>query len=122
MKYKLDCRKGIDDLKPEYLFQGCSQGDEFSTNSLEEYKSSKGWMCSLVYPIPITQEEVDSIVKFNKEWNRKYIQELKNSEEFGEIEFRYINIEEDPLFDNNNKGVKESYRYDILDMNKDKKI
>jgi len=109
--------KGVDDLLPEFIFVGNSQGDTTATNSLLEYLGSGGWLSSLINPVPETQREIDVIVGKNKKKNSDYIKELKLSGEYKKpIGCVTISMLHDPKLDNKNNIQVESYKYDIFNL------
>ena len=97
-EYKFKIKKGIDDLKGLYAFVGNSQGDTRCSNLISDYIASEGWM-SFVFDCELTDEAIQQEIVKRKSWNEQYIQELKESNEYGqEVEYS-MGIEHNPLFD-----------------------
>jgi hypothetical protein len=116
-QYKFKIKKGIDDLKGLYAFVGNSQGDTNCSNSITDYLSSQGWM-SFVFDCELTDQAIQEEILKRKAWNEQYIQDLKESNEYGqEVEYS-MNIEHNSLFDkaSDDKGYPlSSYRFIFLD-------
>lgn len=120
--YHIKLRRGIDDLKSLFAFRGNSQGDESKSNSIEEYKASKGWL-SFMFDCELTDEAIAAEIEKRKLWNDNYLNELHTNGTYGEeyeigIDFRY-----NPVFDtpNINMGPSvplQSYRMVFLDNDK----
>lgn len=116
MEYKLKSKKGIDDLKPEYAFQGNSQGDETRTSSIEDYNNSQGWL-SFILDCPLTDKDIASRIEENKKHNRQYIDRLKKIGEFGADQMISLNFLDSALDSKKNFNFKsESYKFIIEDM------
>lgn len=103
-KYTTKHKKGITDLIPIYAFVGNSQGDTSATNSVEEYKSSNGWL-SYAFDKSIDCNDQEAINKESlrrQKENEITIKELKDSGEYGkEYESTItILINNRPFFDN----------------------
>jgi len=118
MKYNFEYEYGIDDLKEEYAFVGNSQGDESATNSIESYKDSEGWLSYTFENVPLNQKAINKEVLKRKEYNKNYIQKLKDSGKYGKKYKVSIQIEDDMLYDEKVNTIEtESYRIDILNLN-----
>lgn len=96
--YKLEMKKGLDDLKPIYAFRGNSQGDKSATNSINTYKNSGGWM-SFIFDCPLEQAAIDKQVEKNRLWNDNYIKELQKEGRYLEEYEISIELVHNPLFD-----------------------
>ena len=122
INYKLKRRKGYDDLVCAYAFIGNSQGDESATNNIGDYLNSKGWL-SYTFSKDINindQEAIDKESIRRKEQNIRYIQSLKDNGTYGEEYEIDLFLNKNPLFDDPTAPSKETYRFVILDFNKDK--
>jgi hypothetical protein len=118
-RYKFKQRYGIDDLKSLFAFHGNSQGDETRTNSIELYKLSEGWL-SFVFDCELTEEAIFNEIESRVIYNNNYISKLKESGKYG-IEYEVIvNLQENPLLDNNYpiKQPIDSYKMILLDLSK----
>lgn len=123
-KYKLpDVRLGIDDLKSEYAFVSADQGGGRYTNSVEEYKNSGGWLICIFPDInPYDQEAVNKEAARRADFNRKYIESLKKSGEYGKIvDGGYMYLKHCDKYDNpvNNNETLENYRLAILNFSEE---
>lgn len=100
-EFKLKRKKGIDDLKCLFAFSGNSQGDESQTNNIQEYKSSGGWL-SFNFDCELTEEAINKEIEIRKNWNEKYIQELKEKGQYNEEYEITINFKSCSELDNTN--------------------
>lgn len=114
---------GITDLECEYAFYGNSQGDDSSTNSVEDYLSSGGWksVSSNFKDIDyLNQSEVDKRALEIRTKNQQRILELKRNGEYGKrVENEIsLSIKTSPKFDSPKmlNTSLESYRMTFIDF------
>jgi hypothetical protein len=122
MEYRIMFRKGIDDLKSLYAFHGNSQGDESRTNSIQEYKDSKGWLSFVFDGCELTDEAIKERIKQNHTANTQYIEKLKADGQFGDIESFGITLQYNPHFDApllRTSSQLSNYRMLFLDFNEE---
>lgn len=119
MEYKFKQRKGIDDLKSLYAFKSSSQGDDFFSNSIEDYKNSKGYM-SFVFNCELTPEVINKEIVKRALANEEYLKELFTSGEYGKEYEISIHFKENPIFDNNPKVqyLVSNHSFIIIDCGK----
>jgi hypothetical protein len=122
MEYRIMFRKGIDDLKSLYAFHGNSQGDESRTNSIAEYKASKGWLSFVFDDCELTEEAIKERIQQNHLANEQYIEKLKADGQYGEIDSLRIKVAYNPHFDmplRHTPSSLSSYRMVFLDFNEE---
>jgi len=108
-KFKLTCYKGVDDLQSEYAFVGSSQGDHSKTNSIQEYKDSKGWLVCIWEGVDLTdQDAIDKEAIRRHEENLNYIDQLVKSGEYKKPYTITIEFEHSKIFDKPGTMPKES--------------
>jgi len=121
--YKYKGRKGIDDLKCEYPFVATSQGDTSVSNNITEYILFNGWLAYVFQDVEMTEECIREEIQRRKEYNKKYIQELKDNNTFGEEYENKIEVKFNKLFDSPSDIVKHfeddltSHKMIFLDTN-----
>ena len=116
-EYKLKSRKGIDDLKGIYAFVGNSQGDNNSTNDLNVYLMSDGWL-SFVFDCELTQEAINKESEKRIKENEEYIESLKKEGKYGKEYEITLNVEHNSLLDESiMDNSKSSHSFVILDLN-----
>jgi len=121
--YKYKGRKGIDDLKCEYPFVATSQGDTAVSNDIAEYILFDGWLAYVFQDVPMTEKCIREEIQKRKEYNKKYIQELKDNNTFGEEYENTIEVKFNKLLDSSSDIVKHfendltSHKIIFLDTN-----
>lgn len=117
MEYKLEFKRGVDDLLCEYPWIGSSQGDTSVSTSI---KDNHDWMIWTFGNVPKTQKDIDTEIKRRKQTNSNYIKFLESVGLYKSTYFVSTKLEKDPVFDDFQKRekVSESYRFDILDLSK----
>jgi hypothetical protein len=97
-QFKFKFKRGIHDLKSLYAFHATTQGDEYATNSIQEYESSKGWL-AYTFSVPMTDEAIQAEVEARRLFNESYIQQLHSEGRFGEEYEVAITATPNPIFD-----------------------
>src|SRR4029079_9077781 len=96
--YEIPCKHGIDDLYGLYAFVGADQGIG-SSNSIEEYLSSEGWLL-YAFHCPMTDEAIAAEIQRRKEWNEHYVRELRAQGRYGESYIVTMTLVDNPLLYN----------------------
>lgn len=124
--YTLKRKRGIDDLVSEFAFRGNSQGDESTSNNIQDYLNSEGWMSYVFIDFPLDFKDIDKDQKLiyeeverRKKLNIAYVEELKIKGEYGK-DFEYsIQIKHNPIFDSPKHPIifkpLESYKMMFID-------
>lgn len=122
--FKLKKRKGIDDLKPLFVFDYWGDGESgYGSNDLTKYLVAKenndGWNhVSFDGSCALTQEAINAEIKQREIWNKAYVEQLKNDGEYGNEHEQNWRVQTMDAFDKPSSGDAMSGFGMIIPQNK----